>query len=510
VNSVPSSVARVLDRSTEQRPDAEAVVARGGSLTYRQLDHHADAAAGGLWELGVRPGDRVAVTLPNDLAVVIAFHAVMRLGAIWVGIPEALAAPEKTRLLQHCRPRIYLCDSAAAEQSGRNGTPVPPVLLVETGRPDGEWAALLTAGHRAPTVHIDPHAPAGIAYTSGTTGAPKGVVHSQHNLVLPGAVLAATRSYGPDLRKGDCLPLTILNLMVLTTVLTSQTGGCCVVMDRRDVHGVVEWIRAERLTVWNGVPTQLRDLLHRTDVTRSDLVSLDEVWCGGADLPDSLRTDFQAKFGLAVRATYGLTEAPTVVAMDPPGDQWKPGSSGIALPHLDVRVDDGELIVGAATTGGWAQRYTPMLGQWIGDSVVATDPVLRTGDLGSVDADGWVRVTDRRKLLIVRGGANVYPTEVEHVVKTAAGVRDVAVFGRPDDRLGERVTAIVEADPAVGPALTADGLRAHCEGELAAYKIPDSWVVIATLPRNAMGKIDRTQLPALFASATRLDVRTHA
>jgi long-chain acyl-CoA synthetase len=309
VTSVPPSVARVLDRALEQRPDAE----------------------GGLWELGVRPGDRVAATLPNDLDVVVAFHAVMRLGAIWVGIPDALAVPEKDRLLQHCRPRAYLCESVAAEGLG-------------------------AAGHHAPAVHIDPHAAAGIAYTSGTTGTPKGVVHSQHNLVLPGVVLAATRGYGPELRKGDCLPLTILNTMVLTTLLTAQAGGCCVVMDRRDAQGVVEWICREQLTVWNGVPTQLRDLLHRSDIDRTDLASLTEVWCGGADLPDSLRTEFLAKFGLPVRATYGLTEAPTVVAMDPPGARWHPGASGIALPHLDVHVDDGELTVTAATGGRWAHR----------------------------------------------------------------------------------------------------------------------------------------------------------
>lgn len=124
MTSVPPSVARVLDRALEQRPDAE----------------------GGLWELGVRPGDRVAATLPNDLDVVVAFHAVMRLGAIWVGIPDALAVPEKDRLLQHCRPRAYLCESVAAEGLG-------------------------AAGHHAPAVHIDPHAAAGIAYTSGNGSA---------------------------------------------------------------------------------------------------------------------------------------------------------------------------------------------------------------------------------------------------------------------------------------------------------------------------------------------------
>ncbi|MET0701344.1 MAG: AMP-binding protein [Mycobacterium sp.] len=482
-----ASVPQVLSRTLHKRPDAVAVVARTGSLTYRELDHRITDAAGALWELGVRPGDRVAATLPNDLEVVTAFHAVMRLGAIWVGIPDALAAPEKNRLLQHCRPRVYLDGSA------------------------GEWAALLANGHRAPAVAIDPHAAAGIAYTSGTTGSPKGVVHSQHNLLLPGAVLTAERGYGPDLRKGDCLPLTILNLMVLTTLLTIQAGGCAVVMDRRDADGVVDWIREERPTVWNGVPTQLRDMVRRSDITCDDLASLDEVWCGGADLPDSLREEFAAKFSLPVRATYGLTEAPTIVAIDPPGADWHPGSSGIVLPHLDVGVDDHELTVTAAATGPWAHSYTPMLGHWQGDRVAPCAGVLRTGDLGTVDADGWLRVVDRRRLLIVRGGANVYPTEVEQVIKTVPGVADVVVFGRPDERLGERVGAIIEPDhTSDGSALTAEALTEHCAQALAAYKIPDTWAVVAALPRNAMGKTIRTHLLSLFDSATRLDIRSHA
>jgi long-chain acyl-CoA synthetase len=279
-------------------------------------------------------------------------------------------------------------------------------------------------------------------------------------------------------------------------------------MDRRDATGVVDWIRRHQVTVWNGVPTQLRDLLSRNDIVRDDLATLTEVWCGGADLPDALRADFSAKFGLPVRATYGLTEVPTIVAIDPPGAAWQPGASGTALPHLAVGVEDGELTVSGASAGRWADRYTPMLGHWDGDAVVPTDGPLHTGDLGSVDADGWVRVIDRRKLLIVRGGANVYPTEVEHVIKTAPGVGEAAVFGRPDDRLGERVTAIVES--AAGTFLTAQGLREHCADALAAYKIPDAWGVVDALPRNAMGKVVRTDLPVLFASATRLDVRADA
>lgn len=491
------TVAQVLDRGLEQNADADAVIGRSGILTYRQLDAAADAAAGGLWDLGVRPGERVAATLPNDLDVVVAFHAVMRLGAIWVGLPEALAAAERDRLLRHCRPRLYL-HGAQVTATGQL-----PAILIGSG--SVLWQQMLTSGQRPPAVSIDPHAAAGIAYTSGTTGEPKGVVHSQHNLLLPGAVLTVSRHYGPELRKGDCLPLTILNLLALTTLLTAQAGGCCVVMDRRDASGIVEWLSAHEINVWNGVPTQLRDLIQRADISRADLAGLDEVWCGGAELPDKLRVDFAAKFGLDIRATYGLTEAPSIVAIDPPGRCWRAGASGQVLPHVRVSAIDGELCVDAAPDGRWRGAYTPMLGYWDTDAVHPAATPLRTGDLGTVDRNRWLHIVGRSKLVIVRGGANVYPTEVEHVIKGVGGVADAAVFGTPDERLGERVTALVEFDADTNRRPTAQQLITSCRASLAAYKVPDTWLFVDSLPRNAMGKVQRADLSTVSASAFRLE-----
>jgi acyl-CoA synthetase (AMP-forming)/AMP-acid ligase II len=333
-------------------------------------------------------------------------------------------------------------------------------------------------------------------------------VHSQHNLLLPGAVLVASRGYGPELRKGDCLPLTILNLMVLTTLLTAQAGGCCVVMDRRDAEGILDWVRDERVTVWNGVPTQLFDLARRHRGRRGDLASLVEVWSGGGDCPDSLREEFSDAFGLPLRATYGLTEAPTVVSIDPVGDVSAPGASGRVLPHLRARVLDddgadlpagelGEICVEAAPDGPWAGAWTPMLGEWHDGGVVEhPEPLLRTGDLGTVDADGWLSVRDRRKLVVVRGGANIYPAEVERVLLAVPGVQAAAAFGVPDDRLGEQLAAAVARAP--GADVSVEQLASACRERLARYKVPERWVVVDALPSNAMGKVVRTALPALL------------
>ena len=477
---MPQTVAQVLDQPLASRPDAVAVIGRSGSLTYRELDQAATQAAGALWALGLRPGDRLAASLPNDLDVVVAFHGAMRIGAVWVGINTALTPSEKLQLLADCGARVLLSDAFEA-----------PCEVVTPDR----WRELLASAPAAPAVEIDPHAPAGIAYTSGTTGLPRGIVHSQHNLLLPGAVLVATRGYDETLRKGDCLPLTILNLMVLTTLLTAQAGGCCVVMDRRDTAGIVEWVREQRVTVWNGVPAMLYDLVREASVSRDDLASLQEVWSGGGDCPDSLRHAFADRFGLSLRATYGLTEAPTVVAIDPVGAEWVAGSSGRPLQHLLVETVDEELCVSASTEGPWAGCWTPMLGEWRDGAVVPEPPgPLRTGDLGQVDADGWLHVLDRRKLVIVRGGANVYPAEVERVLLALPGVAAAAVFGIPDERLGQRVAAAVQPDGEVA----IDDLVAGCKAQLASYKVPERWALVGELPRNAMGKLVRPALPALL------------
>jgi len=492
---MPTTVARVLDRALADDPEREALVACDGRLTYAELDRSADRAARAWRSLGVRPGDRVAVSLPNETVIVVAFHGAMRLGAIWVGVNRNLAPPEKRWLLADSGASVLLTDDPLDEAGAR---------VVDL---DG-WRAAVDAADEGPAgVDVDPHAPAGIAYTSGTTGRPKGAVHSQHGLLLPGSVLVETRGYGPELRKGDCFPFTILNLAVLTTLLVSQAGGTSVLMDRIDAEGVAEWIRAERVTTWNGPPALLHTLAHADEIAATDLASLDEVWTGGADCPEVIRSAFTAKFGLPVLATYGLTEAPSVVAIDDRrGADHAPGGSGRPLPHLRVQIrdEDGEPVAGGETgeicVGAADDRYRPMLGYWERPDATATtvvDGELRTGDVGFLDAEGRLHVRDRKSLVIIRGGANVYPAEVERVLLEHPAVASGAVFGVPDERLGERVAAVVE--PVSGAGVDVDGLRLHLLAQLAKYKVPEQITVVEALPRNAMGKIVRADLPGLFA-----------
>ena len=319
-------------------------------------------------------------------------------------------------------------------------------------------------------------------------------------------MLVESRGYDSRLRKGDCFPFTILNMAVLTTLLVSQAGGTAIVMDRIDAEGVAEWIRDERVTTWNGPPALLYSLASMDSVAPADLASLREVWTGGADCPEAIRSAFEAKFGLPVLATYGLTEAPTVVAIDPVGGPHVAGASGRPLPHLSVRaVDDdgrplppgesGEVCVASAPGD---DRYRLMLGYWRrpdDTAKVLAGDVLHTGDIGFVDEAGYVHLRDRKSLVIIRGGANVYPAEVERVLQEFDGITASAVIGVGDERLGERVVALVEASDASGPALDLDAVREHCARQLAKYKVPERFVAVDALPRNAMGKVARTELP---------------
>jgi O-succinylbenzoic acid--CoA ligase len=498
--SLPHTIAEVFAPVVATDPDREALVTRSGRWSYAELDRLANRAAHALRALGVAPGDRIACALPNDLDVILAFHGAMRLGAIWLGVNRALAPPEKRFLLDDSGASVLLCDDATAAQVGGGETRV--VLVDDDGDAGGEWRDALGGASDEPVeADVDPFGPAAIAYTSGTTGYPKGAVHSQYNLLLPGAVLDVTRGFGPSLRKGDFFALTILNMQVLTVLLTAQAGGCSIVFDRNDPVGVAEWLRTERCTVWNGPPALLYSLARDDAVAADDLATLTEVWSGGADCPEPVRASFEEKFGIPALVSYGLTEAPTVVSLDDPDGTHVYAASGRPLPHLAIRVVDGELCVAPQTEGEWAGVYRPMLGYWQRDDATKEtlrDGMLHTGDLGFVDDDGFLHVQDRKSLVIIRGGGNVYPAEIERVLHERPEVEACAVVGVPDERLGERVVVAVQLR--AGADVDEAELRAHCLANLAKYKVPERWLFVDTLPRNSMGKIQRRELAALFDS----------
>ena len=511
----PQTTAEILDRVVAETPDAEALVGRHGRFTFASLDQQVNRAAQALVALGVGPGDRVAACLPNDVDLPIAFLATQRLGAVWVGINRILAPPEKAHILEDSGARVFLVADELARELDGGVAPLPTLEHVVPVDPTTDtvgWRARCArAPARRPEVEIDPFEPAAIAYTSGTTGVPKGAVHSQHNLLLPGAVFHLTERFEPDTRQGAVLALTILNLVVLEVLAPWYDRRCLVCIDRSDATGLADWIREEGVGAFWGVPTILHDLLASPDVKPEDLATLRHPGVGGSDVPPEMMALYRERFGRNVNIGYGMTEAPTAVTAGEGFDGAPPGLCGRPVEQCAIEVRDdegrvlppgeiGEICVRAAESGPFAGVYTPMLGYWRRPDATAEalrDGVYHTGDLGTFLEDGNLTIRGRRGELILRGGANVYPAEVERALAAHPDVAFAAVLGVADERLGQRVVAAVEAaEGAAAP--DAESLRRFCSERIARYKVPDRIEIVDELPRNAMGKVQKHRLVPRF------------
>jgi acyl-CoA synthetase (AMP-forming)/AMP-acid ligase II len=498
----PQSVADVLDRGLRDSPDKVALRGPRGQLTYGQLDLEANRAAHALIASGVRAGDRVGASLPNDIDIVVAFLGAMRIGAVWVGLGRAASEHERRDLAADCALSVLLCDRATA-------MPIEGVrtIVVDPAAPGAEWTELLaTAPSTRPDVEVDPFAPAAISYTSGTTGRPKGVVHTQHNMLVPGAVTVSLRAYGPDEPIGNVHPLTILNIMVLSAVIAFQAGSRCAVSDVREGLALAKWIEAEEIAVISLAPTLIHDLVTNAAIGRESLRSVTKARTGGAPIADALRTAYRQRFGTRLCTSFGTTEIMTFATREDVTDPYVEGSVGRVLPHQQVVVLDehdqplppggvGEICVHAATEGAWSGVYIPMLGYWgmhEETREALRGGLLHTGDVGRLDEHGNLYLVDRKSSLIIRGGSNIYPAEVERVLALDDRVAESALIPRPHERLGDATVAFVELS--VGASMSEDELRALCREHLARYKVPDEIRIVAALPRNELRKVHRAAL----------------
>lgn len=513
----PCDVASLIERACALAPDAQALDDTRRQLTFQQMADAVSTAAMLLDAAGVRKGDRVAASLGNEANLVIAFFAAMQLGAIWVGINKILPATDKCYILEHSGAKVLITDSSLRSQIDELRPALPAltcVWLLDTDDADGGWAAAMAAEPvaapaRAP---IDPFAPAVIMYTSGTTGVPKGVVHSQHNMIVVAAASFAHGLMQPGARRGSCLPLTITNLMILGPVAAFLSCSPFLFGVSAKIGPLVEWCREKRVETISLVPTMVYDLL-QADLDLPDGLILGS---GGAPLPEVIREAFFKRYGYHITTSYGLTEAPTVVAH--PMDAVAPeGASGRVLPHLKLSILDidgkpvpagtvGEVCVSAIETGAWAHVYTPPLGYWHDAEKTAAllrGGVVHTGDHGSVDPDGWLTIADRSSELILRGGSNVYPAEIERVLHTHDDVADCAIVGKPDLRMGMLTVACIQtARDDIDQDQLQEDLKALCTERLVRYKVPDEWRFLQSLPRNAMGKVVKPRLREMVTGAS--------
>ncbi|HEY1281856.1 MAG TPA: AMP-binding protein [Acidimicrobiales bacterium] len=512
----PVSLRPLLARAVAERPGHPALVGASGRRSFAELDADSATVASTLYGLGVRAGDRVAVSLPNDLAVVTALLGIWRLGAVYVGVHRALGSPEKAFFLDDSGARVLLADPEVVAEVGKeraDRTALEHLVSVDPGGED-EWGMLLAEhGARWPDadahVDVDPLALAAIAYTSGTTGRPKGVMHSQHNALLPGVVFVTRGSFTADEPIAVVHPLTILNLMVLNPLTTLAATSTCVLCDRHDAVSLAARIRDEKVACISCVPTIFYDLLTDPRIDPSDLVTLTKPRTGGSAMSADLKRLFTERFGVRPATSYALTEGPTLVTRQDEGHDYPEGNLGPPLPHIEITIRDerggllapgeaGEICFGPTSHGPWAGVYRTMLGYYgrpgeSGESL--RDGVVHSGDVGYLEPDGTLVLVDRRSQLIIRGGSNIYPAEIERVLALDPRVVDSCVVGRADPRWGEVVVAVVEV--ADGAEVTEAELLELCRTHVATFKTPAEIRFTDALPRGPLGKVARTEVAEL-------------
>lgn len=487
--------------------DRDAIVTAGRRISF--ADHAAQAcalAAGLRAEYGIRPGDRVAIAAANSPEWVITLWATVSMGAIAVAFNAWWSPVELARATEHSTPRVVVADRKRA--AALAGAAVP-VLSIEERVP-----GLIAAYRGAPLPHPDvaEDDPATIIYTSGTSGVPKGAVHSHRSLIavtdyhaLGDAVAheMGDPKTATDRRHLLVLPLFHIAALHNLAVPKIAQGSALVIHEGAfDADKVLRLIEAERVTNWGAVPTMANRILDLGDLSGYDLSSLTAFALASAPSSTELKDRLRAALPVAAVAlvdSYGLTESATGIALATPEDLAEaPGTLGRpnVTVSLEIRDLDGNTLPDGQEGEICVRSAFNMLGYWNDEAATAAalsqDRWMRTGDLGVIE-NGRVRLATRRSDLILRGGENIYPAEVELALARHPGVAEVIVIGVDHPDLGQEVGAVVVTDP--GSTVTEAELAAFARENLAYFKVPSRWRITAQpLPRNATGKVIRREV----------------
>ena len=484
-------------RRASRTPDRLAIVHHGRRWTYRELHDRVLRLAGVLREAGVCRGDRVAYLGPNHPAFLETLFATGLLGAVFVPLNTRLAAPELAYNLTDSGTAVLVHAPEHADVVGKIADEIPVRHYI-------------VVGHDAPAAAEFVDEPVGlddvclIMYTSGTTGRPKGVVLTHGNITWNCVNVLVDVDLARDESTLVVAPLFHAAGLTMTCLPTLLKGGTVVLMSAFDPAAVLETIETHRVTYMFGVPAMFQAMADSPRWADTDLSSLRHLNCGGAPVPDTTIVTYLRR-GLSFSQGYGLTEA-APGALYLPGDMAtaKAGTAGVAHFFTDVRVvgEDladvppggrGEIVISGPNvmTGYWGRPEATeqaLRGGW-----------LRTGDVGAPDEDGYVTIVDRLKDMIISGGENIYPAEIERVLGYHPAVSECAVIGIPDPVWGEVGRAVVARAP--GTEVTEPELLDFLRGRLAKYKVPKSIVFADHLPRNATGKLMRNLVRSTHGEA---------
>ncbi len=491
-----------LVASKESNPNRVALHCDDLQFTFAEFDAAAARVATLLERAGIEPGDRVGVMLPNTPAFAFAFYGIMYRGAVAVPMNPLLKFREVSYYLSNSGTKALFAAPAFADEATAGADEVGAQCWIVD---DAGLAELIADLPRQDSPVERGHDDvAVILHTSGTTGKPKGAMLTHGNLGRNAEVSVRTLvETGPDDVVMGCLPL--FHVFGLTCGLNGAVlaGATLTLIPRFDPRKALEVIERDGVTVFEGVPTMYSALLSVADEASPDATrSLRTCVSGGAALPVQVLNDFEKAFGCTVLEGYGLSESSPAAAFNHPHRERKAGSIGTPIDGVQMRVVDLDGVeVPQGQTGEIQIRgHNVMKGYWnLPDATKATitaDGWLNTGDVGREDEDGYFYIVDRTKDMIIRGGYNVYPREIEEVLYEHPAVAEAAVIGMPHDSLGEEVGAVValKKDALEEGKVTADELRNYVKERVAAYKYPRRVWLVDTLPKGPTGKVQKRDI----------------
>jgi long-chain acyl-CoA synthetase len=515
------NLASVLEHPARLTPDRIAVTCGAEQLTYRELDARANQVAAGLHALGIRAGDHVALLCPNLPWFPIAYFGILKSGAAVVPLNVLLKAREIAYHLKDSGAKAFLAfegtpdlpmGEMAAAACAEAGCPHFIVIPRDPAAPRTSTAttALPAIMKDAASFHAprrEPHDTAVILYTSGTTGHPKGAELTHGNMVSN--AVSSFDMFRPAFDSGaDGQHVTLITLPLFhSTAQTTQMnaglygGFRLVLLPRFDPQAVLDAFAREQVGLWVAVPTMYWALLQQVrsagvDVSRA-AASLRLCASGGAPMPVQVLHDFERTFGVRILEGYGLSETAPVAAFNQLQRPTKPGTVGLPVFGVELRcVDEHDAPVAVGERGEVLVRGPNVMKGYYNNPAATAEAMragwFRTGDIGQFDADGYLAIVDRKKDMILRGGFNVYPREIEELLITHPSVAMCAVVGVPDERLGEEVKAFIVRKP--GASLTEDELVSWSREQLASYKYPRIVEFRDALPMTATGKILKREL----------------
>ncbi|MDX6656598.1 MAG: long-chain acyl-CoA synthetase [Solirubrobacteraceae bacterium] len=484
-----ANLAGILTDTAQRRGDAIALKLDDVEVSYATLDGATAHVAGLLKEKGLQAGDRVGVMLPNVPYFAVCYYGILRAGGVVVPMNVLLKGREVAFYCSDPESRLMFAWHDFAEAAGKGADEAgTECILVEPGSFED------MVGAAAPVTEVADRAAgdtAVILYTSGTTGRPKGAELTHDNLRRNTEIAAGLFDLGEDAVTLGALPLFHSFGQTCGLNATIFAGGCLTLIPRFDPAKALEIIQRDRVSVFEGVPTMYSAMLNLPDADSYDTSSLKVCASGGAAMPVEVMRGFEEKFGCKVLEGYGLSETSPVASFNHPDRERKPGSIGTPIDGVEMKLADAENGVGEIAIKG----HNVMKGYW--RNAEATEEVMRdgwfhSGDLAQVDDDGYYFIVDRKKDMIIRGGYNVYPREIEEVLYEHPAVREVAVLGVPHDELGEEIGAAIALKD--GQDVGAEELQAFVKEQVAAYKYPRTIWFVDELPKGPTGKILKREI----------------